>query len=164
MQTPQSDTSRQARGSRRAFLALSTLLTSAFVAGLLRPLHTLAAQWNKAAFDARNVDDALKAAGIVNPTPSVEILIKAPEIAENGAQVPVDILSNLPGTQRVYIFVDKNPQPFVGSFEFKHAAEPFISTRIKMGETSNLRIVVVAGGRHYVATREVKVTIGGCGT
>jgi sulfur-oxidizing protein SoxY len=149
---------------RRSFLAVTALLTTALVTGLLRPLHAIAAQWNKAAFDARNVDDAIRASGIVNPTPSAEIVIKAPEIAENGAQVPVDILSNLPGTQTIYIFVDKNPQPFVGSFNFKRGADPFISTRIKMGETSNLRIVVSAGGKHYVATREVKVTIGGCGT
>jgi len=151
------------RVSRRSFLAASALWTTALLSGLLHPLRALAAPWNKAAFDARNVNDALKAAGILNPQTSPDILIKAPEIAENGAQVPVDILSTLPGTETVYLFVDKNPQPFVGSFDFKNGAEPFISTRIKMGETSNLRIVVRAGGRHFAATREVKVTIGGCG-
>lgn len=146
--------------SRRSFLALS----AALLAGALRPLRVWAREWDQVAFDARNVNDALKSAGIVNPTPSTDIVIKAPEIAENGAQVPVDILSKLPGTDIVYIFVDKNPQPFVGSFDFMNGAEPFISTRIKMGETSNLRVVVRAGGRHHMATREIKVTIGGCGT
>ena len=146
--------------SRRSFLALA----AALLAGVLRPLRTWARDWDKAAFDARNVNDALKSAGIVNPALSADIVIKAPEIAENGAQVPVDILSKVPGTDIVYIFVDKNPQPFVGSFDFMNGAEPFISTRIKMGETSNLRVVVRAGGRHFVATREIKVTIGGCGT
>jgi sulfur-oxidizing protein SoxY len=148
------------RLSRRSFLALS----AALLAAALRPLHAWAGEWNKAAFDARNVNDALRSAGILNPAASADIVIKAPEIAENGAQVPVDILSKLPGTDTVYIFVDKNPQPFVGSFDFLNGAEAFISTRIKMGETSNLRVVVRAGGKHFVATREVKVTIGGCGT
>jgi sulfur-oxidizing protein SoxY len=146
--------------SRRSFLTL----TAALLAGALWPLRVWTREWDKAAFDARNVNDALKSAGIANPTPSADIVIKAPEIAENGAQVPVDIQSKLPATDIVYIFVDKNPQPFVGSFDFMNGAEAFISTRIKMGETSNLRVVVRAGGRHYVATREVKVTIGGCGT
>jgi len=162
MRAPESNLSRRPRLSRRSFLG-AMLWTTVLLSGLLRPLHALAAQWNKAAFDARNVNDALKAAGIVSPATSADIVIKAPEIAENGAQVPVDILSKLPGTETIYIFVDKNPQPFVGSFDFKNGAEPFISTRIKMGETSNLRIVVRAGGRHFAATREVKVTIGGCG-
>lgn len=151
------------RLSRRSFLAGSCAWTTAFVSGLLHPLRAIAAQWNKTAFDARNLGDALKAAGIVSPVTSTDIVIKAPEIAENGAQVPVDVLSNVPGTETLYIFVDKNPQPFVGSFDFKNGAEPFISTRIKMGETSNLRIVARAGGKHFMATREIKVTIGGCG-
>ena len=149
---------------RRTFLAHTGLFATALLAALVRPLHAAVAQWNRAAFDARTVDAALRAAGILHPAASAEIIIKAPEIAENGAQVPVEVLSRLAGTQAIYIFVDKNPQPYVGSFEFKPGAEPFISTRIKMGETSNLRIVVLAGSKHYVATREVKVTIGGCGT
>jgi sulfur-oxidizing protein SoxY len=146
--------------SRRAFLALG----AALLASALRPLRSWAREWDKAAFDARNVNDAVKSAGITNPTTSADIVIKAPEIAENGAQVPVDISSKVAGTDIVYIFVDKNPQPFVGSFDFMNGAEPFISTRIKMGETSNLRVVVRAGGKYFVATREIKVTIGGCGT
>jgi sulfur-oxidizing protein SoxY len=95
---------------------------------------------------------------------SADLIIRAPEIAENGAQVPIEVVSKIPGTRVLYLFVDKNPQPFVGSFEFLEGAEPFISTRIKMGETSDLRVVVRAGGKAYVALREIKVTIGGCGT
>jgi sulfur-oxidizing protein SoxY len=90
-------------------------------------------------------------------------VIKAPEIAENGAQVPVEITSNLPGTRIIYIVVDKNPQPLAGTFEFMEGAEAFVSTRIKMGETSNLRVVAQSGGKFYMSVREVKVTIGGCG-
>jgi len=136
----------------------------AIVAGWLRPLLALAGEWPKAAFDARNVQDALKGSCVVDPVPSQDILIKAPEIAENGAQVPIEISSKIPGTRTIYVFVDKNPQPMAGSFEFMNGAEPFVSTRIKMGETSDLRIVVRAGDKYYMAAREIKVTIGGCGT
>jgi sulfur-oxidizing protein SoxY len=150
--------------ARRTFLTRSGTLAAALLCALLRPLQVAAAQWHKAAFDAKNVQDALKAAGVVNPAPSADILVKAPEIAENGAQVPIEISSAIPGTHNIRIFVDKNVQPYVASFDFKPGVEPFISTRIKMGETSILRVIVTAGGKQYIATREVKVTIGGCGT
>jgi sulfur-oxidizing protein SoxY len=138
-------------------------LALALAAGLVRPLQVLAGEWNKAAFDAREIGLALKAAGVANAIWSADIVIKAPEIAENGAQVPIEILSKIPGTQTLYVFVDKNPQPFAGSFEFFNGAEPFISTRIKMGETCNVRIIARAGDKLYMALREIKVTIGGCG-
>jgi sulfur-oxidizing protein SoxY len=148
----------------RRSLLQALALSGALTAGLLRPLRALAGEWNKAAFDAREVGRALEAADLADAAPSEDIVIKAPEIAENGAQVPIEVVSKLSGAQTLYLFVDKNPQPFVGSFEFLGGAEPFISTRIKMGETSNLRVVIRAGGKIYVALREIKVTIGGCGT
>lgn len=147
----------------RAGLAASALAAS-LAAGLLRPLRALAGEWPKAAFDATDVAEAMRNAGIVDPAPSEEIVLKAPEIAENGAQVPIEILSRIAHTRAIYIFVDKNPQPMAASFEFMNGAEPFISTRIKMGETSMLRAVVLADGGYFTAAREVKVTIGGCGT
>jgi sulfur-oxidizing protein SoxY len=151
---------------RRSVLKLAAASAGTFAAlagGLLAPLRTLAAQWPVAAFDAKTVEEALSAAGAIDPVTSQEIVIKAPEIAENGAQVPVEITSNLPGTRTIYIFVDKNPQPLAGTFEFMDGAEAFVSTRIKMGETSNLRVVALSGGKFYMSVREVKVTIGGCG-
>ena len=147
----------------RAGLAAGTLAAS-LAAGLLRPLQALAGEWPKAAFDATDVGDAMKDAGIVDPAATEDILIKAPEIAENGAQVPIEILSNLPDTRVIYIFVDKNLQPMASSYALMNGAEPFVSTRIKMGETSSLRVVVQAGDKYFMATREIKVTIGGCGT
>ena len=78
--------------------------------------------------------------------------------------MPIEVQSNIPDTRIIYIFVDKNPQPMAGSFELMSGAEPFVSTRIKMGETSNLRVVVQAGGKYFMVAREIKVTIGGCGT
>jgi len=146
----------------RAALAGSGLV-AAFAAGLVAPLRALAGEWPKAAFEAQDVAAALKAAGITDPASTEDLQIRAPEIAENGAQVPIEITSAIPGTRRILIFVDKNPQPLAGSFEFMNGAEPFISTRIKMSETSTLRVVADAGGKHFMVMQEVKVTIGGCG-
>lgn len=149
---------------RRRFLRrlLAFGLALAGVAAL--PRRVFAAKWNKAAFEAGKVDAAVAAVGANDAVPSENIVIRAPEIAENGAQVPIEIESNIPGTEAILIFSDKNVQPYVGTFEFKNGAEPFISTRIKMGDTSNLRAYVRANGRYYVKLQEVKVTIGGCGT
>ena len=90
-------------------------------------------------------------------------MIEAPQIAENGAVVPIEISSNLPGTTSIAVLIEKNPFPLAGRFEFKEGALPFVKLNVKMGETSDVRVVAVAGGKHYVATREIKVTIGGCG-
>jgi len=135
----------------------------AFAAGWLRPVQLLAAQWNKAAFDAKVLADALENIGATSVVDSDQIQLKAPEIAENGAIVPVEITSRIPGTQTIYIIADKNPQPLVAIFDVTSGMEPFISTRIKMGESSKVRALVKAGGKFYVTTQEVKVTIGGCG-
>lgn len=147
-----------AAGSRRRMTILGTVAALA-----LFPLRALAAEWNKPAFDARAVAEALKAIGATSIAESDKIDLKAPEIAENGAIVPVEITSRIPGTEAVYIIAEKNPQPLVAGFDFTGATDPFISTRIKMGETARVRVVVKAGGRFYATGREVKVTIGGCG-
>jgi sulfur-oxidizing protein SoxY len=157
------DASLRAR-SRRGFVARGGALAALLLTGLLRPLAALAQEWNKAAFETRDVQEAMRAAGVRDLIESQDILIRAPEIAENGAQVPIEIESRIPGTQTISIFVDKNVQPYVGTFAFREGAEPFISTRIKMGDTSPLRVIVRAGDKQYAAVREVKVTIGGCGT
>lgn len=152
--------------SRRAFLralAAGGAWAGLVASGMLLPLRALAAQWNKPAFDAKALDEALKNIGATAATESDQILLKAPEIAENGAIVPVEVTSRLPGTQSITIIADKNPQPLVAIFDIAPGLEPFISTRIKMGESSRVRVLVKAGGKYYVATQEVKVTIGGCG-
>ena len=149
---------------RRSLLKTATIGASAALAyAALAPFKVFAALWPAAAFEAKTIEEALKAAGVIDPVTCEGIAIKAPEIAENGAQVPVEITSQLPGTRSIYIFVDKNPQPLAGTFEFREGAEPFVSTRIKMGESSILRVVVNSDGKFCMATREVKVTIGGCG-
>ena len=129
---------------------------------LLKPLAALAA-WNKEAFGAKTPADALKSLGTANAEASKAVLIEAPQIAENGAVVPIEITSNVPGTTAIAVVIDKNPFPLAGKFEFKEGALPFVKLNVKMGETSDVRVIATAGGKHYAASKEIKVTIGGCG-
>jgi len=137
-------------------------LASAVGAGLLGPARAFAA-WNKGAFDAKSTTDAMKALGIGGTEDSKAIEIRAPDIAENGAVVPIDITSNVPGTTSISVFIEKNPFPYTGTFDVSQGAVPYVHVRVKMGETSPVRVVVAAGGKYYTAAKEVKVTIGGCG-
>ena len=140
----------------------AALLGMLAAAGIITPGMALA-DWNKAAFDAKNVGDAMKGLGVSAPADSKDITIKAPDIAENGAVVPVEVTSNIAGTTAIALIAEKNGTPLVGSYNLSGGTEGFISTRIKMGQTSLVRAVVTAGGKNYTATKEVKVTIGGCG-
>jgi len=151
---------------RRAFLkkaGTAGAVVAAIAAGLLKPGAVFAATWNSLAFTSKELADSIKNAGYAGATDSSDIVIKAPDIAENGAVVPISATSNIPGTTSMAIFVEKNPSPLVADFAFSNGAEPFISTRIKMAKTSFVRISVKAGGKTYTNSREVKVTIGGCG-
>jgi len=135
----------------------------AVAAGLLKPTEVLAAEWNKAAFDAKGMPDALKVLNATGSADSKDITIKAPDIAENGAVVPVEVTSKIAGTSSIALMVEKNASPLAASFDLANGADGYVSTRIKMGQTSNVRVVVKAGGKSYTAVKEVKVTIGGCG-
>ena len=138
-------------------------LYAALAAGLLRPGQVLAAAWNKSAFEAKTIADAVKTLGYGSAVESKDILVKAPDIAENGAVVPIDITSNIPGTQTISVLIEKNPFPFAASFDIANGALPYVALRVKVGESSNIRVVVAAAGKFYVTSKEVKVTIGGCG-
>jgi sulfur-oxidizing protein SoxY len=131
-------------------------------AGLLTPQRVLAA-WPKAAFEATAAADALKALNLESPTASGDITVTAPDIAENGAVVPVTVATTLAGLKSITLLSEKNPVPLIASFDLGEGAEGYVSTRIKMGATSDVRAVVLAGGKVYEAKKEVKVTIGGCG-
>lgn len=135
----------------------------AMAAGLLKPTAVYAAPWNQAGFEARSLADALKAINGAGAAESAQITVKAPDIAENGAVVPVEVSSAIPGTESIAIIGEKNNLPLVAQFDLMNGAEGFVSTRIKLGSTSNVRAVVKAGGKMYSAAKEVKVTIGGCG-
>lgn len=152
--------------SRRAALkgvGAGGLVAAVMAAGLLRPADALA-DWNRGAFESKTVSDALKNLKMAAPIESKDIVIRAPDIAENGAVVPIEIQSGVPGTKSLAVLIEKNPFPYAASFDFSQGALPFVALRVKMGETSNVRVVVAgADGKFYTAAKEVKVTIGGCG-
>jgi sulfur-oxidizing protein SoxY len=141
---------------------LRRALVAALALGILKPLAALAA-WNKEAFGAKSAADALKSLGMGQAAPSKDLVIEAPQIAENGAVVPIEVSSAIPGTTALVVLIEKNPFPLVARFEFKEGALPFVKLNVKIGESSDVRVIAEAAGRHYVATREIKVTIGGCG-
>lgn len=136
-------------------------ISIAIAAGLLKPTQVMAA-WNESGFDAKSVADAMAAIGASGAVNSKEVLIKTPDIAENGAVVPVDVVTDLPNVESIALFGEKNTFPLVGQYNLTDF-DGLLTTRIKLGTTSNVRAVVKAGGKYYTATKEVKVTLGGCG-
>ncbi len=131
-------------------------------AGFLRPGDVLAA-WNQAAFGATTVADVLKGLGGTASTVSKDVMMTAPDIAENGAVVPVQVTSMLPKTESIAILIEKNPNTLAAVFDIPAGTEPWVSTRVKMAQTSNVVALVKADGKFYAVTREIKVTLGGCG-
>jgi sulfur-oxidizing protein SoxY len=131
-------------------------------AGVLTPSTVLAA-WPEAAFQAKDVNSALKAAMGSDAMTGGDITIRAPDIAENGAVVPITIETGIAGVSSIALIVAAANTPFTSSYELGEGAVGMVSTRIKMGQTSDIVAVVKAGGKLYSAKKEVKVTIGGCG-
>ncbi|MGH8668366.1 MAG: thiosulfate oxidation carrier protein SoxY [Burkholderiales bacterium] len=142
---------------------LRRTLLGALALTLIKPWAALAAAWNKDAFGAKTLQDALKGIGAPDAAMSKDLTIEAPQIAENGAVVPVEIASNIPGTTAIAVVIEKNPFPLAAKFDFMDGALPFVKLNVKMGETSDIRVLAWAGGKQYAARREIKVTIGGCG-
>ena len=135
----------------------------AISAGLLTPKAALAA-WPKDAFEAKETNAALQASlGSSSTTESSDIKLKAPDIAENGAVVPITVTSNIASTESISIIVTENGTPLAATFNLCASTKGFVSTRIKMGKTSDVIAVVKAGGKLYSTSKNVKVTIGGCG-
>jgi sulfur-oxidizing protein SoxY len=132
-------------------------------AGVLTPREAMAQAWNEAAFGMKTVPEALKALGAQNPAVSDAVVIKAPEIAENGAVVPVSVESRLPGTESITLLIEKNPQPLAASFGIPAGTEASVTTRVKMGTSSDVYALVKADGKFYLAKKEIKITLGGCG-
>lgn len=119
---------------------------------------------DRAAFSSKKMEEALSALGISaleeNP---ILIHLTVPEIAENGAVVPVSVSTTIPDVEQIYILVDKNPNVLAANFSFPPGTEATITSRVKMGQTANVVALVKAGGKCYRTAREVKVTAGGCG-
>jgi sulfur-oxidizing protein SoxY len=144
-----------------------TLKQSLAVAGLLGatglfPQYALA--FNKTAFDAKSIADAVKAYGASAPVESKDVTLTAPEIAENGAVVPLAASATMPGVKSILLLVEKNPAALSAKFDVTDAVEPSFHTRVKMGQTSDVYAVAITNdGKAYYAKKEVKVTLGGCG-
>ncbi|ANJ74011.1 thiosulfate oxidation carrier protein SoxY [Ralstonia insidiosa] len=148
--------------SRRDVLRAGAMMALLVSAGLATPAQ--AAEWNKAAFAIKGVNDVLKqlGGGAVDKG-GAGIQLTAPDIAENGAVVPLVVTSTLPGTDLIAILVEKNPNTLAATFAIPAGTDPFVSTRVKMGETSMVYAAVRANGKWVLASKEVKVTLGGCG-
>jgi sulfur-oxidizing protein SoxY len=151
---------------RQAMKAASawTLVTLVAAAGWLKAGDAVAEDWNKGAFDTHSMDETLKALGGSRPAPSKDIVFfSTPDIAENGAVVPIGIRSSVPKTESIAILIEKNPNMLAAVFDIPPGTDPSLSTRIKMGQTSDVYALVKADGKYYVASKEIKVTLGGCG-
>jgi sulfur-oxidizing protein SoxY len=141
-----------------------TLLALVAAAGWLRPGEAAADGWNKTAFESHSLDDAVKALGGGAPAQSKDIVfVSTPDIAENGAVVPIGITSRIPNTESIAILIEKNPNMLSAVFDIPPGTEPALSTRVKMAQTSNVYALVKADDKYYVASKEIKVTLGGCG-
>jgi len=144
---------------RRAFLQGLMALSAA---ALLLPMRAIGAIWNRAAFESQDVLGALEGLEVPAEIPSDEIDIVAPQRAENGAVVQVEVRSRIPNTEAIAIIAEKNPTPLIANFMFSNGAEPFVITRIKMAETSHIQAIVKSGDQYYVAKRMVEVLENGC--
>ncbi|HTH39691.1 MAG TPA: thiosulfate oxidation carrier protein SoxY [Rhodocyclaceae bacterium] len=131
--------------------------------GLLRP-DEARAEWNKAAFEAKSFEDTLKALGVlVKPIENGNIRLVVPEVAENGALVPVAVVSSLTATQSIAILVEKNPNALTANFIIPDGTVADVSVRVKMDQTSNVYALVKSNDKFFLVGKEVKVTVGGCG-
>ena len=148
---------------RREVMKTGGGLLALAAAGIIRPREALAQEWNKAAFETKSVAETVKALGGGGSTPSSGIEIIAPDIAENGAVVPIAVESKLSKTQAIAILIEKNPNTLSAEFAIPAGTDPFVGTRVKMAETSNIYALVVADGKYFHAMKEIKVTLGGCG-
>ncbi|MFC7517320.1 thiosulfate oxidation carrier protein SoxY [Herbaspirillum sp. GCM10030257] len=149
--------------NRRDVLRISSVLGLAFTAGLLKPSDVFAADWKANVFEAKTLEDAVKALGGDKFVVSKDVTVNGPDIAENGAVVPVSVASAAPNTEFIAILVEKNPNPLSASFNIPAGTEAAVSTRVKMGGTSNVHALVKADGKWLIASKEIKVTLGGCG-
>jgi sulfur-oxidizing protein SoxY len=142
-------------------IGLMAVMVGAF--GLLKSGMAMA-EWNKAAFSSKAMDEALSSLGATNiENNATAIQLTVPEIAENGAVVPVTVASTLANVEQISVFVDKNPNVMAANFVFPAGTEGMVTTRVKMGQTSSVVAVVKADGKYYRTSKEVKVTAGGCG-
>jgi len=152
--------------SRRQMLSRSARVAAALAAAGAFPGIAFAQSggWNKAAFEAKTMAELMKALGGSAPVESKEVTLTAPDIAENGAVVPVAVASSAAGVRRMLVLVEKNPNVLAATFDVSDAVDASFGTRVKMGQSSNVyAVAMTAEGKALFAMKEVKVTLGGCG-
>lgn len=151
---------------RRAFIRNSgnaSLVALLGANGFLRPDSARAALWNKPAFDATSLEEALAKVVDGPLADSADVTIVAPDIAENGAVVPVGVIASMPAVESIAILCEKNPRPLAAIYDLPAGTLADVKTRVKMAGTSNVVVLVKADGKFHMATKEIKVTRGGCG-
>lgn len=148
--------------NRRQMLKQSAALAGLAATAAWLPATALA--YSKDAFEAKSVADALKAVGAGAPTESKDVTITGPDIAENGAVVPLSVATTLGGVKQLMLLVEKNPNAVVAIFNTSEFVEPNFTTRAKLGQSSDVyAIAIMNDGKAFYAKKEVKVTLGGCG-
>ena len=154
---PSRRTGLRAAGSVGLYAALAAI-------GLFEGRAVSAQTFNAALFQSRNLSELLRMLGASSAADSKEIQFTAPDIAENGAVVPVTVRSQLPRTEQISLLVEKNPDPLAATFQLLEGVEPDLRMNVKMSQSCDVIAVVKADGRFYLARKEIKVTIGGCGS
>jgi sulfur-oxidizing protein SoxY len=155
------DPQRRAALKNGASLSILGLFAAA---GWITPAEAQTAAWDAKAFGAKGMDGTLSAMGATGAAKTNDINWgSTPQIAENGAVVPVSVESKIPKTESIAILVEKNPNTLTAAFVIPAGTDPNVSTRVKMGESSLVHALVKADGKYYVSSREIKVTLGGCG-
>jgi sulfur-oxidizing protein SoxY len=149
------------RLGRRDVLMRAGAWSALAFGGMLTSREALAID-EEFAFNAPSMHEALRALGGI-PAVGSQIVLTAPDVAENSAVVPVTVECSLPGVKEIFVVVEANPNPLCVRFSIPEGTEPFVSTRIKMAESSKLYAVVRADGKLYAASKSTTVTIGGCG-
>lgn len=149
---------------RREMLSQSAALMGLLATAGLLPQAAHAA-WTQAAFDAKTLAEATQAlGGGAAPAESKDITLTGPDIAENGAVVPVGCATALPGVKRMALLVEKNPSVLAAVFDVSDAVDASFTTRVKMGQSSNVyAVALMADGKVLYGVKEIKVTLGGCG-
>jgi sulfur-oxidizing protein SoxY len=148
---------------RREFLSRSIKVAALLASVGALPLAARAA-WQSAAFEVKTMADLMKVLGVAMPTESKDVSLTGPEIAENGAVVPVAVATTLPGVKRILVLVEKNPSILAAIFEVSDSVDANFSTRVKMAQSCNVYgVALMNDGKLLFAQKEVKVTLGGCG-
>lgn len=148
---------------RRTFVRNAGVLAVLAAGGFLKAGEAGEDLWNKPAFSAESLEGALKVLVDSPSMESAEVTIVAPDIAENGAVVPVGVIATMAGVESIAILCEENPHPLAAIYEIPGGTHADVKTRVKMAKTSNVLVLVKADGRVHTARKEIKVTRGGCG-